>query len=614
MSTTQANITDQQRRISLIAILVVFMLGALDMTILSTATPTIVADLNGLELYAWVTTAYMLSSTVLVPIFGKLGDMYGRKLVLVWGIAIFLLGSVLCGLSGEFGDLPILGDGMQQLIVFRAVKGVGGAALFTSAIGIVADLYPPMQRAKFMGLFGAVFALASLIGPTIGGVLTDHASGMWFGHYIAGWRWVFYANLPLGMVALYMVANKMPTLNSHQGGKIDYLGAMLLLVVFIPFLLALTWGGNRYAWDSPELLSIFALSGVAFLAFIWVESRTPDAVMPLDLFQNRVFVITNLSSFVLGMAFMGAVMFMPLYMQVVLGVDATGSGFAMLPLMGGLMFTSILSGRLVSKSGKYKAYMVGGVVILIVGMYLLTGLGVDSSLTQLNIAMVVVGLGLGPSQSLVNLIVQSAFPAAKIGVATSSTQFFRQVGNTVGIAIFGAVLVSSLTTELPKQLPQLVTSGAEFNLSQAQSNAMNPGTIRATVRAQFDAYTPIVERAFAGDRMAAITLVNNPLLPAELKAPLESFLAQENATEVPNAQRYLAAYNAGIEQQVTAAVTTIERGTKTAFSNSITSMFTTSLWICLLGLIVSLFIPVISLGGHEQEAEQVAGLKEAEVS
>lgn len=599
MNDTQPAITDQQRRLSLIAILVVFMLGALDMTILSTATPTIVADLNGLELYAWVTTAYMLSSTVLVPVFGKLGDMYGRKRILVWGISIFLAGSVLCGLSGEFGELPLIGDGMMQLIVFRVIKGVGGAALFTSAIGIVADLYPPMQRAKFMGLFGAVFALASLIGPTIGGLLTDHASGVWFGHYVAGWRWVFYANLPLGMVALFMVAKKMPSLNNHTGGRIDYLGAMLLLLVFIPFLLALTWGGNRYAWDSAELLSMFAMSALAFVAFVRVELRTADAVMPMDLFNNRVFVIANLSSFVLGMAFMGAVMFMPLYMQVVLGVDATGSGFAMLPLMGGLMFTSILSGRLVSKSGKYKAYMVGGVVILVSGMYLLTKLDANSSLTQLNIAMMVVGLGLGPSQSLVNLVVQSAFPISRIGVATSSTQFFRQVGNTVGVAIFGAVLINSLATELPRQLPQMA-GGTEFSMSQAQANAMNPGAVQAGVEARFDAYTPTVERAFAGERDAAAEIVSNPLMTEAIKAPLVAYLSNDNVTEVPNAQRYLAAYRAGVAAQVQATVEIIQQGTRTAFANAITSMFSTSLWICLLGLIITLFIPVISLGAHEE--------------
>ncbi|PCH62772.1 MAG: hypothetical protein COC19_02295, partial [SAR86 cluster bacterium] len=266
--------------------------------------------------------------------------------------------------------------------------------------------------------------------------------------------------------------------------------------------------------------------------------------------------------------------------------------------------TSILSGRLVSKSGKYKAYMVGGGVILIVGMYLLTRLGIDSSLTQLNIAMMVVGLGLGPSQSLVNLIVQSAFPASKIGVATSSTQFFRQVGNTVGIAIFGAVLVSTLTSELPKQLPQLAGSGTEFNLSQAQSNAMNPSGIRDGVSGQFEAYTPMVEKAFAGDRAAASELVSNPLLTDELKQPLISFLDQQEATVVENSQSYLAAYKAGIEQQITAAVSTIERGTKVAFANSISLMFTTSLWICLFGLIITLFIPVIPIANDERDEEQ----------
>ena len=245
--------------------------------------------------------------------------------------------------------------------------------------------------------------------------------------------------------------------------------------------------------------------------------------------------------------------------------------------------------------------MVGGVVILVCGMYLLTNLDVDSSLMQLNIAMAVVGLGLGPSQSLTNLIVQSAFPVSKIGVATSTTQFFRQVGNTVGVAIFGAVLVTSLAEELPKQLPQMAGSATEFNMNQAQSMAMNPQSMQATVQAQFDAYTPLVERAFAGERAAAAELIANPLLPDELKAPLENYLARDDVTEVPNAERYLTAYKAGIEQQVSAAVVTIKRGTRTAFANSINSMFFTSLWICLLGLIVTVFIPVIPLGTRDQE-------------
>ena len=548
-SETQPSISDRDKKTTLIALLIVFMLAALDMTILSTAMPRIVAELNGLELYAWVTTAYMLASTVLVPIYGKLGDLYGRKPILLIGIAIFLVGSALCGISGEFGTLPLLGDGMQQLIVFRAIKGIGGAALFTSAIGMIADLYPPLQRARFMGLFGAIFAVASIIGPAIGGFLTDYATVTWFGHEIAGWRWVFYVNIPLGLVAMATIAYKTPKLNHGTGGRIDVAGALLLLVVFIPFLLALTWGGNRYAWTSVELLSMFAVSLVALVAFIVVEKRCKDvAIMPMSLFSNRVFVMTNLSSFVIGMAFLGVVMFMPLFMQVVLGVNATNSGFAMFPLMAGLMLGSISSGRLVARSGNYKPFMVGGVAMLIVGVFLLSGINPHTSLLDLNLRMFVVGIGLGPSQSLVNLVVQAAFPMSQIGVATSSTQFFRQIGNTVGVAIFGSLLVLNLTAELPKQLPTLaaMSQGAamSLDLSQAQNIVMNPQAMAQRLEA-----VPGLDVAAVMERLRS-----------------------------------------GIQQ---------------AFSNSITAMFATSLWIILLGMLFTLFIPVIPLHStaHKPVAE-----------
>ncbi|TFH73717.1 MFS transporter [Gammaproteobacteria bacterium LSUCC0112] len=532
-------VSDKDRRTTLIALLIVFLLAALDMTILSTAMPRIVAELNGLELYAWVTTAYMLASTVLVPIYGKLGDLYGRKLILIIGICIFLLGSMLCGISGEFGTLPLLGDGMHQLIVFRAIKGIGGAALFTSAIGIIADLYPPLQRAKFMGLFGAIFGIASIVGPALGGFLTDFATVTLFGHEIAGWRWVFYANVPLGFLALFMIAAKTPKLNHGTRGKIDFAGAALLLLVFIPFLLALTWGGSKYPWSSPTLLAMFALSLVSLVVFIMVEARTPDAVMPLSLFRSKVFVITNLSGFVIGMAFLGVVMFMPLFMQVVLGVNATNSGFSMFPLMAGLMVGSIVSGRLVSKSGHYKPYMVGGAAILVLGVYLLSGINPGTSLADLSWRMVVIGLGLGPSQSLVNLIVQAAFPMSQIGVATSSTQFFRQIGNTVGVAVFGTLLTLNLTAELPKQVPMLaLAGGASFSLSQAQTSAMDPGALRERV---------------------ASAMVNRP------------------------------------DADIDRVVTTLETGLRLAFSNAITAMFSASLWIILIGFLITLFIPVIPL-------------------
>ncbi len=531
-------VSERDKRTTLAALLIVFLLAALDMTILSTAMPRIVAELDGLELYAWVTTAYMLASTVLVPIYGKLGDLYGRKPVLLIGIAIFLIGSALCGISGEFGTLPLLGDGMHQLIVFRAVKGIGGAALFTSAIGMIADLYPPLQRARFMGLFGAIFGIASIIGPALGGFLTDFATVTLFGHEIAGWRWVFYVNIPLGLFAMGVIAYKTPRLNHGTGGRIDVAGALLLLVVFIPFLLALTWGGNRFAWTSPQLISMFAISLLALLLFVRVEARASDAIMPLSLFRNRVFVMTNLSSFVIGMAFLGVVMFMPLFMQIVLGVNATNSGFAMFPLMAGLMLGSISSGRLVARHGNYKPYMAGGAAILLLGVFLLTGIGPETSVLDLNLRMFVVGVGLGPSQSLVNLVVQAAFPMSQIGVATSSTQFFRQIGNTVGVAIFGTLLTLNLSAELPAQLPSLAAmSGGQsqtLDLSQAQNIVMNPQVME--------------------QRLAAVP---------------------------------------GLD--VASAMERLTMGIRQAFSNAITAMFTTSLWIILLGLMITLFIPVIPL-------------------
>lgn len=587
-------ISDKDKRTTLIALLIVFLLAALDMTILSTAMPRIVSELNGLELYAWVTTAYMLASTVLVPIYGKLGDLYGRKLILVIGISIFLLGSILCGISGEFGTLPLLGDGMHQLIIFRAIKGIGGAALFTSAIGIIADIYPPLQRAKFMGLFGAIFGIASIIGPALGGFLTDYATVTINGHTIAGWRWVFYANVPLGILALCMIAFKTPRLNHGSRGVIDYLGAFLLLVVFIPFLLALTWGGQQYAWSSPVLLSMFALSLVSLVLFVYVESRAKDAIMPLNLFSNRVFVITNLTSFVIGMSFLGVIMFMPLFMQVVLGVNATNSGFSMFPLMVGLMAGSIVSGRMVSRNGQYKPYLVGGAFILLIGVFLLSRIGPETGLLDLALRMVVVGIGLGPSQSLVNLVVQSAFPISQIGVATSSTQFFRQIGNTVGVAIFGTLLTLNLTAELPKQLPMMVSaSGQGMDMSQAQRSVMNPGALRARVEGTFEELIGTIQLGYGGDEAAIAQLQQSPLVPDQIKQQLPLSVAE--ALPASAIEQRIGAIRGLFAERVEQTVASVEVGIKTAFSNAITSMFGTSLWIIVFGFLFSLAIPVISL-------------------
>ena len=440
----------QARRITVIALIIVLLLGALDQTIVSTAMPRIVAELKGLDIYAWVTTVYLLSSTVMVPIWGKLGDLYGRKIILIWGVSIFILGSALCGLSGEFGPLPVLGGGMTQLIVFRGLQGVGGGALFTSAFAVIAELYPPRERGKMSGYFGSVFALASIVGPVVGGFFTEHGAVHLGGWTLAGWRWVFYINLPLAAVALFMIMTKTPGLKAGKGGRVDVLGALLVVTAFVPLLLALSWGGHTYPWASAQVLGMFALTAASLALFTHIELRVTEPLLPLDLFRNRVFTLGNSASFVVSMAFFGAITFLPLYLQLGLGVSATNSGLTMLPLMFGLILSSTISGRLVSTLGRYKPMMIFGSVMMIIGIGLMTRLGPETSVLGVAWRVFVLGVGLGPAQSLFALVVQNAVPMSRLGVATSSSQFFRQIGSTVGVAIFGAVMTHALSAEMTK--------------------------------------------------------------------------------------------------------------------------------------------------------------------
>ncbi|MDB5431170.1 MAG: drug resistance transporter, EmrB/QacA subfamily [Caulobacter sp.] len=439
--------TAEERRLTLAAVMIVFLLSAMDQTVVSTAMPRIVAELNGLQLYAWVTTAYLLSSTIMVPIWGKLGDIFGRKPTLLAAIGLFLLGSWLSGLAGEFGGPHFLGGGMVQLIVFRAVQGLGGGGLFVTAFAIIADLFPPRERGKFAGLFGAVFGVASIFGPLIGGYFTDHGTFHIGAHVVAGWRWVFYVNLPLTLLSLFMILVKMPALEHRASGAIDWWGSLLLVVTFVPLLLALSQGGQSMPWNSPQILGMFALGIVGLGLFLFVESKVSNPIIPLGLFKNRVFAAANGAGFLISMSFLGVVTFLPLYMQLGQGVSATASGLSMLPLMLGLITSSTVAGRMVSKIGRYKPFMIGGAVLLLVGVFLLGR--VNEFTTPLDLAwrMLIVGLGLGPGQSLFGIAAQNAVPVTQIGVATSSNQFFRQIGSTVGVAVFGALLAQNL----PKQ-------------------------------------------------------------------------------------------------------------------------------------------------------------------
>ncbi|GHF94485.1 MFS transporter [Deinococcus piscis] len=661
---TLPHYTDAERKITLTGLMVVFLLAALSQNVVGTAMPRIIEDLHGFNLYAWVTTAYLLASTVMVPIYGKLSDLYGRKPVLVFGIVVFLLGSALCGLAGEPFLGNFLGGGMNQLIAFRAVAGFGGAALFTTAFTILADMFDPAERAKFGGLFGAIFGLSAVVGPVIGGFLTDALS----------WRWTFFVNLPLGLFALFLIMSKMPRIGQRTGGKIDFWGAALILSTTIPLLLALTWGGVTYAWDSTIILGLLGGSLVSLLAFLYAESRAPDPIIPLSLFRVPMFSTGNLASFVVGMAFFGVVMFLPLYMQMVLGVSPTKSGMSMLPLMAGLMGSSILAGNIVAKNGAYKPWMIGGGIVLVVGMWLLTGLHADSTLPDLYWRMFIVGLGLGPSQSLFTLAIQNAVPVRELGVATSSSQFFRQIGSTIGAAVFGTLLMNNLHTELPKHLPQV--PGAQMDASN-----MDLGALRAAgsgqggpgekIKEAFGEQYVQIEKALNGDAAAAAAIQANPQVPGELKtlvggglkaqvheklstqaAAIQSALSQGepgrqallNSAQTPDALKAqlkalpaqalatpqasaavaaqvsqgvlaqedaayaqakiqaLASIKAELDQQGTELAGQVNTGLKEGFTAAMTRMFGSAIWVAALGLLITLFVPVLPLVSRRSAA------------
>jgi EmrB/QacA subfamily drug resistance transporter len=463
----------------------------------------------------------MLTSTVSVPLYGKLSDQYGRKPILIAGVLMFLVGSALCGLAGEFGDLPVLGSGMMQLIVFRALQGLGAGALMTVSFAVMGDMYPPRERGKLFGVFGSVFGLATVVGPFIGGFFTDHGTVTLLGYEVAGWRWVFYVNLPLGALALFMIIYRMPTLRHGSGGSIDYLGALLVVLTATTTLLALTLGGTRYPWDAPVIVGLFVASAIGLAIFIRVERHATQPILPLHLFAIPTFRTAVLGSFVMSMAFLGVVMFMPLFMQVVQGVSATQSGVSLLPLMGALIVSSILSGRIVARTGKYKLLMIGGGVILFAGVVALTGINADTTSRDLAWRLALTGIGLGPAQTLFSLVIQNAAPSTEVGVATSTSQFSRQMGSTVGVAIFGTFLTHALTVELPKHVPQLPGApNLQIDLAHAQSEAMNVDEIRARVNTVLNERYQVIERAYHEDPEAVQAVLGDTRLPEALKTPL----------------------------------------------------------------------------------------------
>ena len=440
------HLTEHKNRVAtLIGVALALFLGALDQTIVATAMPRIVSDLSGLERYTWVTTIYLLISTLLVPIYGKLSDIYSRRKLELWSVSVFLLGSALCGLAGEFGPLPWLGDGMNQLILCRGIQAIGGGGIFALAFIIVADLYPSRERGKINGMFGAVFGLSSVFGPLIGGFLTDHA-GSWI-PAIDGWRWVFYVNLPIGLAALWFIVSKMPRLRPHdKSHQLDIASALLMLVAFCPLVLGLQLDKNIWAWNSPLILGLLGLSAVMMVIWVRHSLRSAHPIINLSLFTKRVFLTGNLAVFFFGGSFMAVIIFLPLFMVKVMGVSATSAGASIIPMSLGIVVGAQSSGQIVTRLGRYKGVMVFGAAVAWIAGILLASLGADSPLWLVIIFMVIAGIGFGPSQSVYALAIQNDARPQEIGQATSTVQFSRQIGSAVGAALMGVIFTTSLAS------------------------------------------------------------------------------------------------------------------------------------------------------------------------
>lgn len=437
------------------ALMLGMFLAALDQTIVSTALPTIVGELGGLNHLSWVVTSYLLASTISTPLYGKLGDMLGRKPVFLAAIIIFLAGSMLAGLS----------QSMSELIGFRALQGVGAGGLMVGAQAIIADIVPPRERGRYMGLIGSVFAVASVAGPLLGGFFVDSLS----------WRWVFYVNMPVGALAVLIVITRLHLHTPAVRHRIDILGAALLSAGVAALTLLTTWGGNEYAWSSATIVSL-GVAGVALLVvFAWWETRAAEPILPLALFKSRVFSVASAMGFTIGMAMFGAIVFLPVFLQLVYGASPTSSGLRMLPLMAGLLAAAITSGRVISRIGRYRPFPIAGTAVLVVGMFLLSLLSLDSPPWVASVYMLIVGVGIGLVMQVLVLVVQNDARPENIGVATSTATFFRSVGGSFGVAIFGTIFASRLAGELAK-FPDSVTSrlGSGVHLSPEQADNLPP--------------------------------------------------------------------------------------------------------------------------------------------
>jgi EmrB/QacA subfamily drug resistance transporter len=420
----------------LFAILMGLFLGALDQTIVSVALPTIVTQLGGQALLTWTITIYLLASTITVPFYGKLSDLYGRKPLLMIGIVLFLIGSALSGLS----------QNMTQLIIFRGIQGLGAGALFPISLAVIGDLFTPAERGKYQGLFGAVFGLSSIIGPLLGGFLTERAS----------WHWIFYVNLPIGIVALAVIWRLLPTVKRPDASRsLDFLGAGIFTVAVGSLLIGLT-NKQTQDWSSFEVGGLILIGLALGALFVFVESRAKEPIVPLDLWKDRTYAASIIATFLISFGFFGAAVFLPQWFQFVQGASPTNSGLYSLALLAGLIISSVASGIIVSRTGRYKVVIMTGLSVMAVGLFLMSNLRADTELPILWVWMFITGLGIGPTLSVFTIVVQNAVPMRSLGVATSNLTFFRQIGGSVGLALLGTVFGNRLASEIQ---PQMLAAG-----------------------------------------------------------------------------------------------------------------------------------------------------------
>ena len=410
-------------------------LSALDQSVVGAAMRTIADDLKGLELQAWATTAYLITSTITTPIYGKLGDIFGRRRLFIFAISIFIVGSLLCGTSAD----------MFQLAAWRAVQGLGAGGLFTLALTVLADIVPPRERARYQGMFLGVFATSSVLGPIIGGLFAGAHQILW----INGWRWVFLINLPIGIVALLMVVSFLHIPHTPKKHRVDWLGAITIVIAVVPLLLVAS-NGQTWGWDSTGSIAMYVTGAVGIVLFILAERAAKhEALLPLALFKSRTFSMATILGVIVGVGMFGGMMTLPLLLQIVLGATPTQAGFMMLPMVAGMMTATIISGQITSRTGKYKPFMVIGPSLLALGYLYLTGFNADSQYWQISIGMVLIGLGLGQLMQTLTLAAQNSVPASEVGVATASATFFRQMGGTLGVAVFISILFNRLKDTIP---------------------------------------------------------------------------------------------------------------------------------------------------------------------